>query len=240
MINGGNGVDTYTLSGIAGESETFTIYTRTEAETAGFGAGLAAGTEIVITRSSNLDGVAVIAELDNIEEIKINSLLTTDQNGNTMVDGGTTDGDTVVVVGNFGDGNGNGTSLLYNTIRVNGTSANDKVDISGLESDHRVVFTTNGGSDTIIGAVREQDIVNGDVNDLRVEFGASDGLGALVGGSVEAEADPEASNLMMTEAADDLAPLDLGDMAPVMATIDSFDIDLSIVDKNLTQLDWML
>jgi hypothetical protein len=134
----------------------------------------------------------VIAELDNIEEIRVSSLLTqgevlpTDQNGNGTVDGGSLDGDTVNVIGDFGDGLGNVTSLLFNTIRVSGSNANDTVNFSGLASDHRVVFTTNGGSDTIVGAVREQDIVNGVVNDLRTSgFGAQDGLDAMVGGQVQ-------------------------------------------------------
>jgi hypothetical protein len=190
VVNGGTGIDTFVLQGVPG-AETFTIYARAAAETAGFGAGLNLNTEIVITRTVGAGPATVIAELDNIEEIKVNSLLTTQQNGNGTVDGGTTsDGDTVNVVGNFGDGlNGPSslTSLLFNTIRVNGTNANDTVNISGLQSDHRIVFTTNGGADTILGTVRTQDIVNGSVNDLRVagtSFGSGDGIAAMVGGGV--------------------------------------------------------
>jgi hypothetical protein len=62
------------------------------------------------------------------------------------------------------------------------------VNISGLESDHRIVFTANGGSDTVVGSVRQQDTIVGSVNDLRTTggttFGSQDGLDAMVGGSV--------------------------------------------------------
>src|SRR3546814_9874112 len=36
----------------------------------------------------------------------------------------------------------------------------DTVDISGLNSDHRLVFNTGGGADRFIGDSRPQDIVN--------------------------------------------------------------------------------
>jgi hypothetical protein len=179
LIFGGVGTDTYVLSGVAG-AETFNIYTRAAYLSANPGALLTGGnaTEIVITRNG-----AVISELLGIEEIKVNSLLTTEQNGNGVVDGGSTDGDTVNIFGDF-----TSTSLLYNTIRVNGSSANDTVNISGLESDHRIVFTANGGSDTVVGSVRQQDTIVGSVNDLRTTggttFGSQDGLDAMVGGSV--------------------------------------------------------
>jgi hypothetical protein len=90
------------------------------------------------------------------------------------------------VIGDF-----RSTSLDYNTIRVEGTVDNDTVDISGLESAHRVVFDSNGGADTIVGQVRDQDIFTGEgINDQRTtaiaaavgDFGASDGLDALVAG----------------------------------------------------------
>jgi len=190
FVNGGIGTDTYVLSGVAG-AETFNIYTRDAwlALPGNNAASLNGTTEIVITRNGT-NNASIIAELDNIEEIKINSLLTTSQNGNGVVDGGVADGDTVNIIGDFDD-----TSLLFNTIRVNGTDANDTVNIAGLESDHRVVFTTNGGSDTMLGAVRDQDIINGSVIDQRTtsvaapmtaaavtsaSFGAFDGLDALV------------------------------------------------------------
>jgi Ca2+-binding RTX toxin-like protein len=187
-IRGGNGagVDTYILSGVAG-AETFRIYT-TAAWAALAGNNLAslnnAATEIVITRNGT-DAASIIAELDGIEEIKVNSLLTTQNNGNNNLgpDGGPSDGDTIIVTGDF-----RATDLDYNTIRVSGSNANDTVDISGLQSDHRLVFNANGGTDTVIGSVRSQDIINGTVNDLRstggASFGAGDGIDALAGGPV--------------------------------------------------------
>lgn len=69
---------------------------------------------------------------------------------------------------------------------------NDTLNIAGVESAHRVVFTTNSGSGTMLGAVRDHDIINGSVIDQRpillaapaaaaaVASGASDGLDALV------------------------------------------------------------
>jgi len=181
MVRGGDdtGIDTYVLSGVAG-AEAFGIFTRNAFLTANPGAVLNGVTEIVVTRNGT-----VIAELDGIEEIKVNSLLTTNENGNGIVDGGLVDGDTVTIVGDFTQ-----TDLDYNTIRVTGSNASDTVDISGLQSDHRLVFTTNGGADAIVGAVRTQDIINGAVNDLRTTeattFGAQDGLDAMVGRSVQA------------------------------------------------------
>ena len=50
------------------------------------------------------------------------------------------------------------TSLDYSTISINGSTASDTVDITGLTSDHRVVFASNGGSDTVIGTPRPQDV----------------------------------------------------------------------------------
>ncbi len=201
FVDGGAGVDTYTLMGVAG-AETFRIYTRAAwLAVAGNVAGsLNADTEIVITRGG-VNAAAIIAELDNIEEIRVDSLNTTANNGNstTLPDGGATGtGDNVIVIGDF-----TGTSLDYNTIRVQGTSANDTIDITGLTSAHRVVFDSNGGLDTILGNVRTQDIFTGDgLNDQRAAsiaqagtgiaptvggtdvstFGASDGMDVLVSG----------------------------------------------------------
>jgi hypothetical protein len=53
----------------------------------------------------------------------------------------------------------------------------DTFDITGLSSDHRIVFDSNGGVDTVIGAPQPQDVFNGVSS-----FGSSDGLGALAGG----------------------------------------------------------
>jgi len=181
----------------------------------------------VITRNGT-NNASVIAELDNIEEIMVNSLLTTADNGNNAAapDQGTSDGDTINVFGNFAAPN---TSLLYNTITINGSSANDTVNISGLESDHRIVFTANGGQDTVLGSVRQQDTINGAVNDLRTTgsvtgattFGAQDGLNAMVGGSVQnallgGSAGGEVSRGRTMIEMDDLMPLDLVDTGAVV------------------------
>ena len=197
IIDGGDGTDYYILAGQAG-AETFRIYTRAAALAAGI-TNVAANTEIVITRNGTNNG-SIIAQLDNIEEIKINTLNSTANNGNnaTAPDGGNSDGDTIIVIGDFTQ-----TSLDYNTIRVSGSSGNDTVDITGLESDHRLVFNSNGGTDTILGQVRTQDVINGDnINDLRTAplvetatgitpmvagtelagFGSTDGLDMLLGG----------------------------------------------------------
>ena len=134
FMDGGAGTDHVFVSGDA-TAETFGIYTRTVAETAGIVLNNAA-TEIVITRNGT-----VIAELDNIQEIVVNG------------HGG---GDTFDVQGDF-----TGTSLNYNTITLNGSGGNDTVDITGLASDHRIVFQTNGGDDTVVGQLRQQDVVDG-------------------------------------------------------------------------------
>jgi hypothetical protein len=151
FIDGGAGTDTFVLQGVTG-AEQFQIMTRA-AWGAVAGNSLATlhfGTEIVITR-----GGAVVAELDNIEEITVNSLNTTTNTGNGVLEGGLNGGDTISVVGDFTQ-----TSLDYSTITVNGGRGNDVVDIRGLTSDHRVVLNTNGGNDNIVGDVRPQDVIN--------------------------------------------------------------------------------
>ena len=60
-------------------------------------------------------------------------------------------------------------------IHINGSNANDTVDISGLTSAHRVVFDSNGGTDSVIGTVRPQDVITGipgiSASDLHVTTG---------------------------------------------------------------------
>jgi len=133
FVDGGDGtLDTFVVNGSAA-AETFVVYAAADAIAAGF-ADLKPGTEIVITRNGT-----VIAELDNIEEITINTGL-----GN----------DSVTAVGNF-----NPTSLAFNTITINGDGGNDTVDVSSLQSAHRILFRSNGGNDTILGDLRPQDVV---------------------------------------------------------------------------------
>ncbi|MXQ11137.1 peroxidase family protein [Microvirga makkahensis] len=145
LIDGGDGEDTYVLNGSA-ESETFTIYTRAAAFAAITGLTLAASTEIVIARNG-----VVIAELDNIEEIRVSTFAVTTPGGQN---GGTAGTDTIQVVGDF-----NGTSLNFNTITIDGNEGNDTVDITALSSAHRIVFRSNGGNDTVIGTLRPQDVI---------------------------------------------------------------------------------
>lgn len=133
FIDGGVGVDTVHIGGDT-SAEQYQIYTRAAANAASI-TGLQAATEIVILRNGQ-----IVAELDNIEEIVIDG-----QGG----------GDTFAVHGDFGT-----TSLLYNTIRINGSDSDDTVDIRALESAHRLVFTSNGGNDTVLGSLRPQDQIH--------------------------------------------------------------------------------
>ncbi len=148
LVNGGAGEDTYQLNGVAG-AETFRIYTRAAAITAGM-TGIGANTEIVVTRNGT-NNASIVAELDNIEEIRVNTLQVTSPGG---AGGGANGGDSIQVIGNF-----NATSLNFNTITIDGGSGNDTVDITALESAHRIVFRSNGGSDTVIGTLRDQDVI---------------------------------------------------------------------------------
>jgi Ca2+-binding RTX toxin-like protein len=149
LINGGADIDTVQINGNA-TAETFRIYTRQAAIDAGI-AVLNVNTEIVITRNGT-NSASVIAELDNIEEIGINTLAVTTPGG---AGGGVTGGDTVLVIGDFTP-----TSLLFSTITIDGTAGNDTVDISALTSGHRIVFHTNGGNDVIVGTMRPQDVIS--------------------------------------------------------------------------------
>jgi Ca2+-binding RTX toxin-like protein len=154
-IDGDLGTDTFQLIG-NGDAETFRIYARAAAIAAGVPV-TGADAEIIITRTVGLN-TTVIAELDNIEEITVNALNTTANNGNNpnTPDGGISNGDTVQVFGNF---NAPFTSLNFSTITIDGNSGNDTIDITGLSSEHRIVFRSNGGNDTIIGQLRSQDVI---------------------------------------------------------------------------------
>jgi Ca2+-binding RTX toxin-like protein len=152
IVDGGAGTDTFQITGDA-SAETFNIYSKTAWLALGAGHTAAATSGIVITRNGTTDA-SVIAELANIEEIIVNG----NAQAGSLTDGftglGATSGDTVNVIGNFV-----GTGLAYNTITVNG--AGNTVDITGLTSDHRVVLNANGGTGSIIGDLRPQDVVNG-------------------------------------------------------------------------------
>ena len=157
--------DRFVLSGSAG-TETFRIFSNTDDwDGAGAGTGssaahagitgLNANTEIVITRNGTinangaLNGASVLAELDNIEEITINSSAVS-----VPVIPITSAGDTINVIGNF-----TSTSLNFNTITIDGSADNDTVDISALLSAHRIVFRSNGGQDAVLGTLRPQDVI---------------------------------------------------------------------------------
>jgi Ca2+-binding RTX toxin-like protein len=173
------GSDSFVVTGRSNSTETFSIYSNTDdwdnnagngivssAAHAGF-TGLNANTEIVVARNGTM-----IAELDNIEEITINALNTTANNGNGGPDAGTSNGDTIQVIGNF-----TGTSLNYSTIHINGGDGNDTVDISGLTSDHRIVFHGGGGDDHVIGTLRPQDVVDSQTAPSGGDQGGSSGSG---------------------------------------------------------------
>ena len=131
FVDGGaNGAagDRFIVNG-NGTVENFMVYARAEAIAAGVVVQNAA-TEIVVTRNG-----VVVGELDNIEEITINT---------------GAGADTVTGIGNFGP-----TSLFFNTITVNGQGGRDTIDASQLTSAHRLVL--NSGSGTATGFVSEID-----------------------------------------------------------------------------------
>ena len=141
--NGSATGDTYVING-NGSDETFTVYTRANwlalGGTGNSGHTAVSGTsEIIITRGGTTNS-SVIAELQNVEELVINT-------GSGI--------DNVNVSGNF-----NTTHLNYNTIHINDADGGDLVDITGLMSEHRIVFETDA-TGQVIGDLRPQDVVNG-------------------------------------------------------------------------------
>ncbi|MBX9468889.1 MAG: hypothetical protein KL839_14045 [Rhizobium sp.] len=160
IVDGGIGNDTYRLTGVGGQNgaERFRIYAVTNNQNASLAAMLGTvflpTTEIVITRALANGAETVVAELDSIEEIVVNTLNVSSNNNNGGPDGGTSGGDIIEIVGNFDT-----TSLNYSTITIEGSAGDDVVDISALTSAHRIVFRSNGGNDTIIGGLRSQDVV---------------------------------------------------------------------------------
>ncbi|WP_292294472.1 peroxidase family protein [Marivita sp.] len=131
VVDGGAGEDTYTINGDASD-ETFRVY----AADSWAGAPLATDTDIVITRDGGT-GEQVIGQLQNIEEIQINTA------------GGTND---VQVIGDF-----NPTALNFNTISVTGEVAN--VDVTGRLSTHRVFVETESRATTVTGTLTEGDVI---------------------------------------------------------------------------------
>lgn len=147
-INGGGegvGGDLFQIIG-NGEAETYRIYTYDEA-VARIGFAGSDESEIVVTRQVAGEAETIIAELTEIEEIVVN--------GGGVSASGQFGGDTVEMYGSFDVA----TSLRPDTITVIGSNGDDTVDISSLLSNHRIVFRGAGGSDTIIGALRPQDVI---------------------------------------------------------------------------------
>ena len=141
VVNGGLGsLDTFVVNG-NNQNETYRVYARASflAVTGNGTAPLNAGTEIVITRNGT-NNASVIAELRGIEEITINTGA-----GN----------DTVTAIGDFTP-----TSLAFNTITIQGSEDDNTVDISALESAHRIHFLTQGGNDYVVGNIRPQDVID--------------------------------------------------------------------------------
>jgi Ca2+-binding RTX toxin-like protein len=144
FVDGGSNSDKgdhFVLNGDATD-EAFVIYSATAAASANI-TGLNANTEIVVTRNG-----AVVAELDNIEEITINSGA-----GN----------DTISIQGSF-----DATSLFLQTITVHGGAGNDTVNATGFTSAHRVVLNEIGAGNTMIGA-RAQDVFNQTIFGTKVD-----------------------------------------------------------------------
>lgn len=150
---GGNGEigDTLEING-TGLGETYRFYAITDPTAAALAAALgpfAVTTEIVVTFNDG-SGESVIAELDNIEEIVINTdALETSAPGLSDIGG-----DNIEVIGDFTT-----TSLNVQTITINGSDGDDVIDISQLQSEHRIVFKSNGGDDKLVGTLRPQDII---------------------------------------------------------------------------------
>ena len=162
--------DTFVVNGNA-SGETFRIYTKAAA--AAVGIASAASAEIVVTRAVGAGPQVVIAELSEIEEIRLNGV---DPSGSS----GTAGSDNFEIIGDFSQ-----TSLRLNTITIEGTSGDDVIDISALNSAHRIVFRSNGGHDTIVGTMRPQDVIelpNGMTMDDFVQTTDENGVTTLTDG----------------------------------------------------------
>ncbi|MEQ1613139.1 MAG: peroxidase family protein, partial [Hyphomicrobiaceae bacterium] len=143
VVHGGTGgTDTFVINGNS-QDEVYRVYARADwlAVPNVLPTQIAANTEIIVTRSGT-GNLSVIAELDEIEEIVINTGA-----GN----------DTVLTIGDF-----NPTNLSFNTITINDGGGSDTVDVRQMSSAHHIAFHTSGNDDTFIGA-RAQDEVFGAV-----------------------------------------------------------------------------
>ncbi|MBU1210059.1 MAG: hypothetical protein KJ587_02155, partial [Alphaproteobacteria bacterium] len=149
---GGNGAvgDTFQING-SRNGETYRIYALTD-NTVSLPVGLVLrnpSAAIAVTYDDGT-GEQIIGELTDIEEITLNAdAIVASVPGLADVRG-----DNVEIIGNF-----TGTGLALNTITINGSTGDDVIDISGLSSQHRIVFNSMGGDDTILGNLRPQDII---------------------------------------------------------------------------------
>ena len=161
-------IDTFRANGDA-TAEHYRIYARADALAAGM--TLAAGTEIVVTRNGTTN-----ADHRRARQHRGNP----DQRFRSDRRNGTAGGDTFQVIGDF-----SGTSLRLNTITIDGDAGDDTIDISALSSAHRIVFRSNGGHDTIIGTLREQDVIElpegTTLADYEVTIDDETGMTTLVG-----------------------------------------------------------
>ncbi len=172
-VNGGMEAehgDTFQVVGNE-EAEIFRIYTYDEA-VARIGFAGSDETEIIVTRE--VGGVeTAIAELTEIEEIVVN--------GSNVAGNGSSGGDSFEMYGNFDLA----TNLRPNTITIIGSTGDDVIDITSLQSAHRIVFRSNGGHDTVIGNLRPQDVVElpagTTLADYAVTVDEESGLVRLVG-----------------------------------------------------------
>ncbi|MHB2165897.1 peroxidase family protein [Alsobacter sp. R-9] len=159
IVDGGAndiGGDTFVMNRNT-QTEHFFVFTK-DAFLAATGlpaASLANGTEIVAVRTTVANPTAtqlaagVAAELRGIEEIRLGA-------GNTTVGPitGPLGNDTFAIVGDFTN-----TNLRLNTITIEGSEEGDTIDISSLQSAHRIVFKPKGGTDVILGTLRPQDVI---------------------------------------------------------------------------------
>jgi Ca2+-binding RTX toxin-like protein len=169
VVNGGLDIvvgDTFVVNGDASD-ETFRVYARADALAAGI-TGLQAGTDIVITRNGT-DNASVIAELDEIEEIVINTA-----DGN----------DQVFAVGNF-----NPTDLNFNTIEVNNNAGEDIFDVSGLTSEHRGVLNLSDAGTGSIAGRRGQDLVTNPNTEFGLTANDLAGIKGLLTGNTGSDDD---------------------------------------------------
>ena len=144
---GGGGGDRLRIQG-SDDGETFFIETVTDYE--GRTGDLAHGFDpasVVVSRGLAGPGgaAAVIATTLRLEDIDVNG-----GGGN----------DNFIISGNFV-----GTDLAPNTITINGGSGNNMLDVTGLTSNHHVIFNTDGGTGTVVGDANVTDNSNHDDDD---------------------------------------------------------------------------